>query len=123
MLPDFDVLQEALADADAHRVGKLLRHGLIHALGLLHDHAPLQHEGVLGDRVVAVDQDRLGLESAVVAVQPVDHEGRAEVGGFGIEVGGAVRGAAQGHIGTADVVQVLRSDLALEDVLEVRRQT
>jgi hypothetical protein len=35
----------------------------------------------------------------------------------------AVRGAHVAHVGPTDIVQVLRCDVALEDVLEVRRET
>src|SRR6185369_4112990 len=86
VLPDLDVLQEALADALGEYPGELVGGLLVQALGLLDDDTPLQHERVLADRVVAVDQDRLGLEAAVVVVQPVDHERRAEVGRLGVEV-------------------------------------
>ena len=96
--------------------------GLVQALRLLDDDAPLQHERVLADGVVAVDQDRLGLEAAVVVVQPVDHEGRPEVRRLRVEVGLTVGGAHVVDVRAADVVQVLRRDVALEDVLEVRRQ-
>ena len=102
---------------------QLLGHLLVKALGLLDDDAPLQHERVLADRIVAVDQDRLGLVAAVVVVQPVDHERRPEVRRLRIQVRLAVGGTQVVHVGPAHVVQVLRGDVALEDVLEVRRQT
>src|ERR1700744_946800 len=123
VLPDFDVLQEAFADALGEDPRQLLGHLFVHALGLFDDDAPLQHERVLGNRVVAVDQDRLGLVVAVFVVQPVDHERRAEVGRLGIQVRFTVRGAQIVDVGTADVVQILRGDVAFENVLEVRGQT
>ena len=55
-------------------------------------------------------------------MQPVDHEGRAEVTCFGVQVRLAIGGTHPTDVGTADVMQVLRGDLALKDVLEVRRQ-
>ncbi|AAS02856.1 hypothetical protein MAP_0539 [Mycobacterium avium subsp. paratuberculosis K-10] len=122
VLPDLDVLQEALADPLGEHPGQLVGHLLVHALGLLHDHAPLQHERVLRHRVVAVDQDRLGLVVAVAVVQPVDHERRTEVGRLRIQVCLTVRRAEVVHVGAAHVVQVLRRDVALEHVLEVCRQ-
>ena len=103
-------------------LASLFGHLLVHALGLFDDDAPLQHERVLGHRVVAVDQDRLGLVVAVFVVQPVDHERRAEVGRLRIQVRLTVRGAQIVDVRPADVVQILRGDVALEDVLEVRRE-
>jgi hypothetical protein len=72
---------------------------------------------------VAVDQNRLCLEAAVAVVQPVDHERRAEVRRLGIQVRFAVRRPEIVDVGAAHVVQILRGDVAFEDVLEVRRQT
>ena len=71
---------------------------------------------------MAVDQDRFGLEAAVAVVQPVDHERRPEVRGLRVQMGFAVGGAHALDVGATDVVQVLRGDVPLEDVLEVRRK-
>src|SRR5439155_1728554 len=64
-----------------------------------------------------------GLEAAVVVVQPVDHERGAEVGRLGIQVRLTISGAHVVDVRTTDIVQVLRGDVALEHVLEIRRQT
>ncbi len=123
MLPDLDILQEALADALGEHPRQLVGHLFAHTLGLFDDDAPLQDERVLGHRVVAVDQDRLGLVVAVAVVQPVDHERRPEVRRLRIQMRLTVRRPQIVDIGPAHVVQILRGDVALEDVLEVRRQT
>ena len=114
--------RKPLLTPSVKRRGQLVGRLLVHALGLLDHDAPLQHERILGDGVVAVDQDRLGLEATVVVVQPVDHERGTEVRRLRVEVRLAVGRPEVVDVGPADVVQVLRRDVALEDVLEVRRQ-
>ncbi|CRK50281.1 conserved hypothetical protein [Rhodococcus sp. RD6.2] len=123
VLPDLDVLLEAHRDALGELAGELAGGLLVQALRLLDADAVHQHEGVLGDGVVAVDQDALDLVTAVVVVQPVDHEGRAEVRGLGVQHRLAVLGAHGTDVRPAVVLQVLAGDMALEDVLEVLRES
>ena len=106
-------------------VGELGAHPaqqVVEALGLA-DHEPvLEHERVLVDRVVAVDQHALGLVAAVVVVQPVDHVRRTEVAGLRIQHRFTVLGSHRWNVGASMVLEILRRDVPLEDVLEIFRE-